>query len=257
MEKIKRVERIQLYISFLKKEMMLSIRTFLIFAVKNNIPEITARRDLKILQNLNYIIIDFGLIKYNADKEYETTRNEKISKNKEKKFQIALKAIEEINEKEIFVGPGTTCEIFVKSINKPINLLFTNGFEVAKIANSNEYIKRVVVIGGRLRPQSSALCGPIAETAIESLRFSQTFITITDIDEDLNLYNNNEDEAYLTNKIIKNSNKVICLADSTKFIKSVFGHKVCELRNISKIITSKDLDKEWTDKINKICDIKW
>ncbi|AHI53020.1 DeoR/GlpR family DNA-binding transcription regulator [Spiroplasma culicicola] len=257
MEKLKKGERIKLYFSYLNNNMSISIKQFLKFAQEQAIPEITARRDIKLLENLNYITSEMGLIKLNTDKEYETTREEKFAANREEKQKIGLLANDLINSQEIFVGAGTTCEIFVKSINKPIKMLYTNGFEVARVANANPNIKRIVLIGGKLRPQSSAMCGSIANTIVESLKFSQTFITITNMDNEFNAFNNNADEAYLTNKVILNSHDIVCLMDHTKFNQKTYGNKITNAANMKTIICDKEIDDPLFKQLQKITNVKW
>lgn len=256
MDKIKKGDRHKIYISFLNKEFSTSIKAFLNCGKEYGIPEITVRRDLKELEKFNYITIEMGLIKLKEEKEYEATRDEKILKNRDQKNRIALKAVELINNNEIFVGAGTTCEAFVKAITKKIKILYTNGFEVARIAKNNLNINRIVLIGGKLRPQSGAMCGPIANIVLEELRFSQSFITITNLDNEFNMFNNNEDEAYLTNKVIEKSNESICLIDNSKLNNTTYGNKIAKISKVNKLVIDSKPDDETYNKLIQLVDIK-
>ncbi|QEH61469.1 DeoR family transcriptional regulator, aga operon transcriptional repressor [Spiroplasma chinense] len=257
MEKLKRGDRIKMYLAYLSLNSPISIKKFLNFAVENKIPEITSRRDVKLLESLNYIDLEMGLIKLNDSKEYEATRDEKHSANREEKAKIALTAVSMIKEKELFVGAGTTCEMFVKSINTPIKLLYTNGFEVARVANLNVNINRVVLIGGKLRPQSSAMCGPIANMVVETLKFSQSFITVTNMDAEFNLCNNNEDEAYLTNKVISRSGEVVCLMDHTKFNQNFYGNIISNVSSIDQLVIDKEIEGPEFEELKTKTNVKW
>lgn len=254
--KIEKHIRFKKYIDFFKEEKDISMKAYLNLAELENIPLITARRDLKELINLNYIYQELGLIKLVENKEYETTRIEKQAKNKEEKNNIAKLAVKELNADEIFISAGTTMENFVKNIDRPIKIVYTNGFEIARLANSNKNIHRVVIIGGKLRLQSSALCGPIANKTVEDLRFSQSFITVTNIDKNFFLYNNNDDEAELIKLVIKNSNNVICLVDSSKFNPTPSGSKIVDSSKIDLFLTNEEIIKKEFENIKSHIDIK-
>ncbi|WP_257789176.1 hypothetical protein [Spiroplasma clarkii] len=135
--------------------------------------------------------------------------------------------------------------------------MYTNGFEIAKLAENNENIKRVVVIGGKLRPQSGAMCGPIAVKTLDNLRFSQAFITITNINDKLDMFNNNEDEAFFTSKVIENSNQTICMIDVTKLQVDSHGNIITNAANIDYFVLDQQPLDEWTEKLKINSEIKW
>ncbi|ALD66812.1 DeoR/GlpR family DNA-binding transcription regulator [Spiroplasma cantharicola] len=242
-------ERVNIYLSNLNDQINLNMKSFIKIGHDYNIPEITVRRDVKFLEKMGYLKIDMGLMNFVKNKDYEITRNEKLQTNKEKKQIIAIKANELISSSEIFVGPGTTCETFIRAITKNINVLYTNGMEIARIANNSPNIHHVVIIGGRLRPQSTAMCGPIANRALETLKFAQSFITVTNVDQNLYLYNNHEDEAEFINNLINVTKETICLIDSSKINNLVKGNLICNIEKINTLVVDKLPDEEILSKI--------
>ncbi|WP_342275306.1 DeoR/GlpR family DNA-binding transcription regulator [Spiroplasma endosymbiont of Cantharis lateralis] len=246
-----KAERINIYLANLSDQINLNMKSFIEIGHDYNIPEITVRRDVRFLEKMGYIKTHMGLINFFRNKDYEITRAEKLQTNKEKKQKISIKANELINSSEIFVGPGTTCETFVRSITKTIEVLYTNGMEIARIANNSPNVKNVVIIGGRLRPQSTAMCGPIANRTLESLKFSQSFITVTNLDKNLYLYNNHEDEAEFVNNLINLTNETICLIDSTKINKVEKGNLICNIERINTLVLDEPLEKDLLNRISK------
>ncbi|WP_342268600.1 DeoR/GlpR family DNA-binding transcription regulator [Spiroplasma endosymbiont of Aspidapion aeneum] len=221
MEKSLRLEGL---LNFIKGTGKVSMRQAIEYGTAHfNKPPLTIRRDIKELQKYHYISTELGLLKINVNKEIETTRSQKIEKNYNEKLMIAREAAKLIgNEKILLVSPGTTMETFSRFINTKIEYLYTNGFEITKQALTNQYIDRIIVLGGRLRPQSLAFTGPQALNALDGLNFPLAFITGTNIDTNGYLCNNHIEEAEIIKKIIKVSEKVICLLDSSKIFQNGF-----------------------------------
>lgn len=245
-------KRFEIYVNFINEQEKVSIKQFLNYAEQNNIKGITARRDLKELEHLNYIKLDIGIIQLYEHKEYEVTRVEKTESCKSEKLAIAIEANNTINTKTIFVSAGTTTEYFVKTINKNLSFLYTNGFEIIKVANNNIKIKRVICTGGKLRPQSSAFVGPIANKIIESMEFDQAYITATHLNDAEFLCNNHDEEAEFLNKVIKNSKEVYCLMDSSKFV-NAGSHKITHVSSVDYLITDENVSEEYIKMLGSNC----
>lgn len=232
--------RFEIYLNELKNGNNKTMKSFLKIASDNNIPAITARRDLKELVHHHYIKQEMGLLILVTSKNYEITRKEKLKWNKDLKEDVAQNAIKEIHSDKIFVGGGTTLELFVKLINKSIDFLYTNGLEIIHVAQGNELIDRVVSLGGRLRPQSSVFVGPITKDSIKDLEFDQCFLSVNEIDSEGNLYNSNIEESEIFNNLLLKSKEVYLLVDKDKFVKKHSDNLflICHKSKITKIITN-------------------
>jgi DeoR family transcriptional regulator of aga operon len=87
-----------------------------------------------------------------------------------------------------------------------------------------------------MRKSSASVIGPDAENFLNELTCNKLFIGIDGLDMDFGLTTSNIGEAHLNQVMIRAAQKVIVLADSSKFGKRGFG-KICNLNQTHQIIT--------------------
>lgn len=78
-------------------------------------------------------------------------------------------------------------------------------------------------LGGMVRHSSSSVVGPISETMLAEFTFTKLFLGVDGIDLDFGLTTTNSLEASLNKAMIKAAQKIIVLADSSKFGKKGFS----------------------------------
>jgi DeoR family transcriptional regulator, aga operon transcriptional repressor len=94
----------------------------------------------------------------------------------------------------------------------------------------------VIQLGGMLRNSSSSVVGPHAEKMLEGFHSSKLFLGVDGIDPGYGLTTTNALEASLNQAMIKAAQKIIVLADATKFGRRGFG-RICGLEDVDMIIT--------------------
>ena len=207
-----------------------------------NVSKMTIRRDLKYLESIGVAnLISRGAIASvvsNIEKVDDTLNTRTLKNIKEKKM-IAKCASEYVKDGDvIFLDASTTVyEMCPYLENKKITIL-TNSIRIAQYFNLTEDIM-VILTGGVLRFGTLSLIGSDSEETIGKYNTNKVFISsravsISNGVTDVNIFEIN------TKKIaIQNTKEVILLMDSSK-INNVSLQKVCEIEEISKLITNKD-----------------
>lgn len=246
---MRKYERENLLLHEIKSHNQLTNKEFYTIAQKNDIVNITARRDLSNFIKNGYVENKMGAIVWIGNNPIEQTRNEKKNHNITQKLAIGKFACNLLESNDaIFVSAGTTNEYFVKCININIKKLITNSIDVFMIAKNNTHIKSVNLIGGIYREQSGAFVGRDTIQILENHKFNKGFFTGTNIDENLDIYNNNEEESEIFNKALERSTMKIGLFDSEKFCNEGISF-VAPITIFDQLITDCAIEKETIEKI--------
>ena len=91
-------------------------------------------------------------------------------------------------------------------------------------------------MGGMVRRSSLSVLGPFAEQMLGSLSCSKLFMGVDGVDLDYGVTTTNHIEASLHKQMIASVQKVIVLADSSKFGRRGFS-KICDMSAVDQIIT--------------------
>ncbi len=203
---------------------------------------VTVRRDVEELEKEGLIKKIYGGIMYNENVvKYEKSHAKRASQNLDLKRKIANLAKEFVFPGEtLFLDASTTVLEFAKTIvnkKEDINII-TNGIYTALSFTQGKDIT-VNLIGGILKFSTFSLVCPSTEEDIDKLFADKTFISTKALSvEDEGIYEADIYEAEVKKKMIKNSNQVILLIDSTKWGKKSLV-KSASLENINIIITDK------------------
>ncbi|AHI53030.1 DeoR/GlpR family DNA-binding transcription regulator [Spiroplasma culicicola] len=249
MHKLKRKE---LFINEFKGKKFIITKEFLEFALTHNINEATTRRDLKELENEGVITLSFGGITVNLNDESELSTDNKLEINKVKKELIAKVANDLLNDLDIiFCGAGSTVEIFVKHITKKIRTLVTNSLAVFEAARNNSHVIDVVLIGGLFREKSKVFFSRTAADYFNECKLDKVFFSCFYFDNTGEVFDDFAPEVDLISSALKNTHESILLADSSKY-KSVGLNRMTNINKITKLVTNKDIDKEFLNKFNNV-----
>ena len=93
----------------------------------------------------------------------------------------------------------------------------------------------VVVPGGILRPELEAFAGPLTLASIKQLRVSIFFVGASGVCDD-GIYCANQFDVLTKRALIKSAQKVILLADSSKFVDITAMMQVAELDSVDTVI---------------------
>lgn len=158
------------------------------------------------------------------------------------KKAIAERAVSLIEgDKAILIDNGSTAEFFAGCLgdNAPLTIM-TNGLMVAQNALMHG-AHDVMLTGGRIRPNALSLTGRLVSSSLEGMRFDTFIMGADSLDPALGLSTFREDEAQVTQAMLEAANRVIVLADRTKFSKPSL-HMICDFDRVSAVVTDLPAD---------------
>jgi DeoR family transcriptional regulator of aga operon len=183
------------------------------------VSEVTIRKDLKHLEKKNILIRSRGGAMKRSLVNIDLSIYDRRKQNTKLKEAIGIAAANLIlNGETILLDTGTTIMELAKHLPKKIDItVITNSvditFRLAEYPNI-----RVIMPGGILRRNSLALVGEQAAESLRTFFCDKYFLSADGIDVVKGMMTTNIEEASLARINIKNSNKVIALIDSSKFL---------------------------------------
>jgi DeoR family transcriptional regulator, aga operon transcriptional repressor len=198
---------------------------------------VTIRKDLKLLEDRRLLFRTHGSAApqdpYIADRHV----NEKEKIQVEQKQTIAQRALSLIEPNDsIILASGTTINELGRQMTTLSGLTIISSSLIASQHLSLNQQSEVIQLGGMLRNSSSSVVGPHAEKMLEGFHSSKLFLGVDGIDPGYGLTTTNALEASLNQAMIKAAQKIIVLADATKFGRRGFG-RICGLEDVDMIIT--------------------
>lgn len=138
----------------------------------------------------------------------------------------------------ILIASGTTMHAFARCITPQHHLtVVTASMPVAEILAQHENID-IILLGGILRHSSLSVIGNYSEAMLKDFSFTKLFIGVDGITPDVGLTTTDIREAQLNRAMMKVAQKVICLADSSKFGRNGLA-KICDVDDVDLFITDK------------------
>lgn len=204
------------------------------------VSEVTIRKDLKELESRKLLYRSHGSASPVSLLIHDRPIDEKEKVQVEEKQRIgeAASQLLEPNDR-IIIASGTTVLSFAQNINttEPITVI-TPSIKVSLILCYKPNIE-IIQLGGAMRKSSASAIGPYAESLLTEMMCNKLFIGVDGIDLDFGLTTSNIAEAHLNQYMINAAQKIIVLADSSKFGKRGFG-KICNINQVNQIITDKN-----------------
>jgi DeoR family transcriptional regulator of aga operon len=105
----------------------------------------------------------------------------------------------------------------------------------------------ILQLGGLIRHSSSSVVGAYAENILKDFFCTKLFLGVDGIDFEFGITTSNSMEAQLNRQMMQVVQKVIVLADHTKFGRRGFS-KICGLDEIDEIITDKKISPAIVEK---------
>lgn len=117
----------------------------------------------------------------------------------------------------VFVDAGTTCAALARLLvaEPPGGPVVTRGLETAAVLADSTDVE-VVLLGGRIRPLSHGLVGPLTELAVERLSFEAAFLGADAVDPARGVGEPTLEETLVKERVAARAGRVVVLADSTK-----------------------------------------
>ncbi|WP_088105221.1 DeoR/GlpR family DNA-binding transcription regulator [Halalkalibacter urbisdiaboli] len=201
-----------------------------------NVTEETIRRDLAKLEAEEKLVRSHGGAVSIQERQVEIPFDRREITNVEQKKKIAAEAVKLIYPNERIYLDASTTAWYTASIipNIPLTVL-TNSIKVALELSEKDRID-VIVIGGSLSQSTLSFIGPLAERSLENYFVDKAIISCKGIDLTRGLSDSNEMQARLKQKVMSLADKIILMADYSKFGVNAFT-KVGAITSIHSIIT--------------------
>jgi DeoR family fructose operon transcriptional repressor len=162
------------------------------------------------------------------------------------KHRIAARAIEEVPEGgAIFIDAGSTTLVFAELLEGRAGLrVFTNALTVARILAGKPFLS-CHTLGGRVRPKTLAEVGSWTERLLDDshFHFDVAFVGTNAISFSRGLCTPDPEEAAVKRGMIVHSERVVLLADHTKFGQNSLV-KYADLAEIDLVITGVEIEDE-------------
>ncbi|MEQ7798779.1 DeoR/GlpR family DNA-binding transcription regulator [Pedobacter sp. ASV1-7] len=204
---------------------------------KLNVSSVTIRKDLKLLEDKNLLFRTHGGATLNNPYTVDRPVNEKEHLQSAEKMRIGALAAGLIEDNDsIIIASGTTVLAMARCIKPKGSLtVLTSALNVA-LELLNHADVEIIQLGGLVRKSSASVAGPYSDNVLGNVFCSKLYLGVDGIDLEFGLTTTSASEAHLNKQMIESSQKVIVLADSTKFGKRGFG-KICGIEAVDHIIT--------------------
>jgi DeoR family transcriptional regulator of aga operon len=213
--------------------------------------QVTIRADLSTLESAGALTRTHGgaLLREETDEPLGV----KQLQHHAEKVRIAQAAVALIHEGEtIILDSGTTTAEIARAIRKAelqsINVI-TNALNVAALLMDVPAV-RLIVPGGILRPESNSLSGPMAEAALANLRADRLYLGADGLDSEIGVMTPHLGEAELNAKMIRISQQVVVVADSSKLLRRNIA-LIAKVEQIHMLITDRAAPAEAVDELRR------
>lgn len=240
------VERHKLILDKLGKDGFVNVNSL---SKEFQVSAVTIRKDLKLLEERKLLFRSHG--RAIPSNPYITENHVEIKEkiNAEQKQKIANAAKTTLQPKDtIVLASGTSVIEFARQISEMENLTVVSASLNTSIILSKNPKIDVIQLGGSVRPNSSSIIGPMGEKMLAEFTFTKLFLGVDGIDLDYGLTTTNAMEASLNKVMINAAQRIIVLADSSKFGRKGFG-RICGLEEVDQIITDDGIDEKTRNRI--------
>jgi DeoR family transcriptional regulator of aga operon len=206
-----------------------------------NVSLVTIRKDLRVLENRKLLYRTHGSATPSDPYINERNIHDKEKLRVDQKVQIAKAAMQIIEPNDtVILASGSTILELARQMQhiQPLTVI-TSSLNVSQMLNINPDIE-IHQLGGIIRKSSNSAVGPFTEQMMAGFSCKKMFLGVDGIDLEYGITTTDAHEASLNRVMIKSAQRVIVLADSSKFGRRGFG-KICELTEIDEIITDKEL----------------
>lgn len=221
-----------------------------------DVSESTARRLFTELEQQGKVIRNYGGIKLAQDSSVDYSFEQLAQENVEEKRNIAAFAVGLVEDYDtVYIDSGTTLYQFCVALAERIERGQLQGLTVLTNSMVNLQLLfplcNVILIGGEYRPKRLDFAGYASSRFIKNFSFVKCFLGADAVSLTDGLMTTDTDTASLVELAIGRSDKSIVLADAGKLGKRSFI-SFSPLENIDMLITSKSVDREIIQKIEKM-----
>ncbi len=218
-----------------------------------NVTPETIRKDLIYLNNKKLLKKGHGVAQ--AINEYrESPILDRVHENANAKRAIAELAVKQLADcSVIFVDAGSTTTAFAGLLElRPQLAVITNSFSV--VTSLQETGNTIYFIGGEVSRVTQSTSGFWASNELDSIKIDIAFLGTSGFQSHNGPCTKHFSDAQFKHDVIKSSNRVIILADSTKFESNAIM-QYADWSDIDLLITDSGVSKEQREKVAQYVNI--
>lgn len=218
-------------------------------AEEMTVSEATVRRDLRGLSDVGEVELVYGgaTLPRSSDFSFRS----KSQRNTEEKRIIGRLAADLVQDGEtILLDSGTTVSEIAPLLKRKRGLaIIVNSARMAIELGTAKEPPAIITLGGQYRSDRMDSVGPLAVSTLEQLRGFRAFIGADGLNMDFGVTASDIDSSHLYRLAIRNATETILMVDHSKFqTPSLF--KICEIDDISRIVTDREPPREWVAFLN-------
>ncbi|MBT3377623.1 MAG: DeoR/GlpR transcriptional regulator [Lentisphaerae bacterium] len=181
-----------------------------------SVSEATIRRDLQSMHERKLLQRVRGGATLHPVARVEPVFHDKATQHQGIKRRIAAKAIDLIEDHDvIYLDGGSTVLMLAERLDEREGLtVVTNSLMAASRLMGSDH--RLILVGGEFRPLSRTLVGPLTAAVAGNLHVDKAFMGTIGFTIEDGMTTTDTNEAFTKEQIMKRSNQVILLADSSK-----------------------------------------
>jgi DeoR/GlpR family transcriptional regulator of sugar metabolism len=212
-------------------------------AVELGVHAMTIRRDLAALQATGAVIRGYGSALAGRRITFEFDFDERHRRNMHAKRRIGVAAARQVRSGQtIFLDTGTTTLEVAKALTAAGTAcrVITTSLVVASHLWAHSSVE-LLLLGGRVRPRSPDLAGPLTEAVLDSLSADIAFLGSEGLDVRRGSFAGDLESARVAHRMGQNSRRVVVVADGSKI-----GHagaaRYAVIGDIDEILTDGSVD---------------
>ena len=218
---------------------------------EHGVTEETIRRDLEKLEQEGLINRTYGGAVLNIEKVSDHVDFLRRSQtNREEKITIGRLAAAEIPPHTAIGADASSTVMEAVSMMKdrPDITVLTNSVKIVRELDQSAL--NLISTGGQVNKSTFSMQGNIVRQVLGNYYVDVVLISCTALEVDGGVFDSNEEEAELKRLLVKRGQRIILLADHTKFNKVAFV-KVLDFSQIDTVITDRKPAQEWIDKFQE------
>lgn len=213
-----------------------------------DVTEETIRRDLEKLEKEGLVARTYGGAVLNmGDAGVRINYNRRAQTNVEEKRAIARIAAELIPKRGAAIGAdssSTVMETVHLISDREDLLLMTYSANILRELGDAEI--KIMSTGGLLNKKSYSFQGVIARNTIQDYNTDVVLVSCKGLQLDAGVFDTDEDEAEIKRLLVAKSQRVILLADHTKFGQVAFA-KLFDLDQVDTVVTDRRPSDDWVE----------
>jgi len=210
----------------------------------NPISEMTLRRDLEYLDQAGRVIrVHGGAKSVEVVIGTDDLLLKRSVRNMEAKELIAQKAAELLRvNTAVFLDSGSTATLLARQVPDDRYMIFTSGIscvqELLRLSQA-----QIHVVGGKVNRASQSTCSSKSLGYLDNINFQTAFLGVTGFTLEHGFTCGTEDECELKRAVIRNTDVVVALMDSSKIgVGSTFTYAMPEEVNV--VVSDGEMDRK-------------